>query len=238
MIRRGTLVDAISGLSHVTVHGVNWEHAAGDWSCHVRGSLGPGGGGTARPDMLAVHTPAREANRSKPYVRQVAPTVSMAPANRAPNDGRPHGTFGHDVGGLDPGDIQTGPEGRPQEVDAFAHPSHPEITRPDDLGQELAEPGLHPACPELSGPQGRPVHNEGGPVGDEGPDQAPGPHPHAGAVVTTGDETLDVPGEVCPAQQSQLRRVQPAGAYVAVAGDHAMVVRPGHLPDHQATAPR
>ena len=28
--------------SGVTVHGVSWERATGDWSCHVRGSLGSG----------------------------------------------------------------------------------------------------------------------------------------------------------------------------------------------------
>ena len=37
---------------------------------------------------------------------------------------------------------QRGPEGRPHVVDAFAHPSHPEVSRPDALGQELAEPGV------------------------------------------------------------------------------------------------
>ena len=39
----------------------------------------------------------------------------------APQDCRPDGEFGHVVGGLDPGDIEGGPEGRPQGVDAFAH---------------------------------------------------------------------------------------------------------------------
>ena len=38
----------------------------------------------ARPAMLVVKTPAREGNRSKPCIQQVAPTVSMAPADRAP----------------------------------------------------------------------------------------------------------------------------------------------------------
>ena len=73
----------------------------------------------------------------------------------APQDGRPQGTVGHDVGGLDPGDIRMGPQGRPRVVDAFAYPSHPEISRPDALGQEFAEPG---------------------PVGEEGAVEAPGPH--------------------------------------------------------------
>ena len=154
----------------------------------------------------------------------------------APQDGRPDGSFGHVVGGFDPGDIQIRPEGRPQGVDACAHPSHPEVSRPGGLGQELAEPGLHPACPALVGPQGRPVLHEGGPVGEEGAVEAPGPHPDVGAVATTGDQTLEVPGEVCPAQQRKLRRVQPVVACVAVAGDHAVVVRQGQLPDHPATA--
>ena len=51
----------------VTVHGVSWERAPGDWSCHVRGSLkaawdqaGAGRSwGTARSAMLAVQTSAR-----------------------------------------------------------------------------------------------------------------------------------------------------------------------------------
>jgi len=34
----------------------------------------------------------------------------------APQDGRPDGSFGRVVGGLDPGDIQIRPEGRPQTV--------------------------------------------------------------------------------------------------------------------------
>ena len=140
--------------------------------------------------MLAVRAPAREANRSRPCMRQVSATVSMAPANRAPlpdcvpklplrhRTARPDGAFDHDVGELDPGDIQGGPEGRPQVVGVLAHPSHPGVSRPDTLGQELTEPG---------------------PVGEEGPLEAPGLHPGAGADATTGDETLDVPGELCPA---------------------------------------
>ena len=108
--------------------------------------------------------------------------------------------------------------------------------RQHDAGKPCATSGLHLACPALGGPQGRPVRNEGGPVGEEGPVEAPGPHPGAGAVATTGDETLDVPGEVCPAHQRKLRRVQPVGACVAVAGDHPVVVRQGQLPDHPATA--
>ena len=74
----------------------------------------------------------------------------------APQDRRPDGTFGHIVGGFDPGDIQVGPERRLQVVDAFAHPSHPDVSRPDALGQDLAEPGLRPACPVLLGLQGCP----------------------------------------------------------------------------------
>ena len=128
--------------------------------------------------MRAVRTLAGEANRCTPCIRQVAATVSMAPANRAPlpdcvpklplrhrtarrQDGRPDGTCGTVVGGFDPGDIQIRPEGRPFSVDAFAYPSHPAVSRPDALGQEVAEPGLHPACPALVGPQGRPVLHEG-----------------------------------------------------------------------------
>ena len=107
--------------------------------------------------------------------------------------------------------------------------------RQHDAGKPCATSGLHPACPALVGPQGCPVLHEGGPVGEEGADQAPGPPPDVGAVATTGDETLDVPGEVCPAQQRKLRRVQPVVACVAVAGDHAVVVRQGQLPDHPAT---
>ena len=165
--------------------------------------------------MRAVQAPAREANRCTPCIRQVAATVRMATANRAPlpdcvpklplrhrtarrQGGRPDGTFGTVVGGFDPGDIHVGPEGRPQVVDAVAHPSHPGVSRPGAVGQEVAEPGLHLACPALAGPQGRPVRNEGGPVGEEETVDDPGPHPGVGAVAITGAETLDVPGEVCP----------------------------------------
>ena len=119
-------------------------------------------------------------------------------------------------------------------VDAFAHPSHLGISRPNALGQELAEPGLHLAFPGLVGPQGRSVLHEGGPVGEEGAYQGPGPHPDVGAVATTGDETFDVPGEVCLSQPPK-RRVQQVVACIAVAGDHTVVVRTGQLPDHPAT---
>ena len=51
----------------VTVHGVSWERATGDWSCHARCSLKAAwdqaeagrSWGTAWPAMLAVQTPAR-----------------------------------------------------------------------------------------------------------------------------------------------------------------------------------
>jgi len=202
--------------------------------------------------MRAVQTPVRLAERSRPFTGKVAATVSMAPANRAPlpdcvpklplrhrtarrQDGRPDGTCGTVVGGFDPGDIQIRPEGRPQGVDAFAHPSHPEVSRPGALGQEFAEPGLHLACPALVGPQGRPVLHEGRPIGEVGPVEAPGPHPNLGAVATTDDETLDITDEVCPAHQRQLRRMQPVGVCVAVAGVHAAGERRGQLPDHLAT---
>ena len=36
----------------------------------------------ARPAMLVVKTPAREGNRSKPFIQQVAPTVRTTPADR------------------------------------------------------------------------------------------------------------------------------------------------------------
>jgi len=52
---------------------------------------------------------------------------------------------------------------------------------------------------------GRPLLHKGGPVGEEGAYQAPGPHPDAGAVATTGDETLEVPGKVCPAHLKEYR---------------------------------
>ena len=82
----------------------------------------------------------------------------------SPQDGRPDGSSGHVVGGFNPGDIQMRAERRPQVIDAFAHPSHLEGSRPDALGQDLVEPRLHPACPGLIGPQGHPVLNEGGPA--------------------------------------------------------------------------
>ena len=189
----------------------------------------------ARPAMLAVQTPAGRRDRQHGTGEPCTTPGLRAGTPLAPQDGRPDGAFGHVVGGLDPGDIQICPEGRPQGVDACAHPSHPEVSRPGALGQEVAEPGLHLACPALVGPQARPVRNEGGPVGEEGADKAPGPHPRAGAVATTGDETPGVPGEVCPAHQRQRRRVQAVGACVAVAGDNPVVVRQGQLPDHSAT---
>lgn len=37
--------------------------------------------------------------------------------------------------------MRMGPQGRPRVVDAFTYQSYPEISRPDALGQELAEPG-------------------------------------------------------------------------------------------------
>ena len=51
----------------VTVHGVSWERATGDWSCHARCSLKAAwdqaeagrSWGTAWPAMLAVQTSAR-----------------------------------------------------------------------------------------------------------------------------------------------------------------------------------
>ena len=51
----------------VTVHGVSWERAPGDWSCHVRRSLKAAwdqaeagrSWGMARSAMLAVQTSAR-----------------------------------------------------------------------------------------------------------------------------------------------------------------------------------
>ena len=63
--------------------GVSWERAPDDWSCGVRCSLkaawdqaGAGRSwGAARPAMLAVQTPAR----SGQWIRQVAPTVRVAP---------------------------------------------------------------------------------------------------------------------------------------------------------------
>ena len=38
----------------------------------------------ARPAMLVVKTPAREGNRSKPCMQQVASAVRTTPADRAP----------------------------------------------------------------------------------------------------------------------------------------------------------
>ena len=67
------------------------------------------------------------------------------------------------------------------------------------------------------------------------PVEAPAPHPDVGAVATTGDQTLEVPGEVCPAHQRQIRRVKRVVACIAVAGDHTVGDRPGLLPDHPAT---
>ena len=68
----------------------------------------------------------------------------------APQNCRPYGLLGRVAGGFDPGDIQIRPEGRPFSVDAFAYPSHPAVSRPDALGQEVAEPGLHPALAEYN----------------------------------------------------------------------------------------
>ena len=110
----------------------------------------------------------------------------------APQDGRPDGSFGHVDGGLDPGDIQIRPEGRPQVVDACAHPSHPEVSRPDALAQELAEPGV---C-------GR--SDDGG--RDEFPDCCPTRFSRSGRVPPTG-RLLPAARRLSPAAQQWL----PAG---------------------------
>ena len=85
----------------------------------------------------------------------------------------------------------------------WSMPSHPRDSRTGALGQELAGSGPHPACPALSRAQGRPARNEGGSVGEEGTREAPGQHPGAGDVATTGDKTPGVAGEVCPAHQQR-----------------------------------
>ena len=112
-------------------------------------------------------------------------------------------------------------------------PLAPQDGRPDGAFGHIVG-GFDPGDIQ-GGPQGGPVLNEGGPVREEGAVEAPGPHPDVGAVATTGDETLEVPGKVCPAQLPE-RRVQPVVACIAVAADHTVVVRQGQLPDHPATA--
>ena len=109
------------------------------------GSLGSGGGGEELGDGMAGHARGADLGQVGEQVQSVHPAgrrdrqhgagePCTTPGLRAetplaPQDGRPDGTFGHVVGGFDPGDIQIRPEGRPQGVDAFAHPSHPEVSR-------------------------------------------------------------------------------------------------------------
>ena len=65
----------------VNAHEVTGPAASGA----VWGQAGAGRSwGTARPAMRAVQAPATEAKRSGPCILQVAATVSMAPAMRAP----------------------------------------------------------------------------------------------------------------------------------------------------------
>jgi len=83
--------------------------------------------GTARPTMLAVQTPARQANRSRSCTRQVDPTVSM---------GR-NGPLVGDVTGLATASPATGPGWR-----ALGRARQVGRRRPGRVPRMLAHPGF------------------------------------------------------------------------------------------------
>jgi len=91
--------------------------------------------------MLAVHIPAKRA-----YGPGSASGKSLRPPawHRRTVRHRPAGSFVRGVRGFDPGDIEGGPECRPELVDALAHPSHPGVSPPAPLFDECSAPRLHP----------------------------------------------------------------------------------------------
>ena len=97
-----------------------WDGKVG----HARGA-DPGQVGE---EVQSVHAAGRR-DRQHGTGEPCATPGLRAETALAPQDGRPDGAFGHVVGGFDPGNIQVGPEGRPQVVDACAHPLHPEVSR-------------------------------------------------------------------------------------------------------------
>ena len=89
----------------VTVHGVSWERAPGDWFCHVRGNLGSGGCGEELGDGKAGHArgadpgqvgeeveavhPAGRRDRQHDTGEPCATPGLRAETPLAPQDGRP-----------------------------------------------------------------------------------------------------------------------------------------------------
>ena len=57
----------------LTVHGVSWERATGDWSCHVRDSLGSGGGGEELGDGKVGHARGADLGQVGEQVQAVHP---------------------------------------------------------------------------------------------------------------------------------------------------------------------
>ena len=104
--------------------GAAWDQAGAgrSWGTarpHARGA-DPGRVGEEVQAVPPVARRDRQHGTGKPTIPGLRAETPLAR-----QDGRPDGTFSHVVGGLDPGDIHVGPEGRPQGVDACAHPSHP-----------------------------------------------------------------------------------------------------------------
>ena len=52
---------------------VSWERATGDWSCHVRGSLGSGGGGEELGDGKVGHARGADLGQVGEQVQAVHP---------------------------------------------------------------------------------------------------------------------------------------------------------------------
>ena len=68
--------------------GVSWERAPGDWSCHVRGSLGSGGSGEELGDGKVGHARGADPGQVGEQVQSVHPAGRTTEAGTSSQNSR------------------------------------------------------------------------------------------------------------------------------------------------------